>query len=289
MREKLLSSIVIPLPELPLSVEVEYKAKSSYPIAPSKSPEGTIGKNILPPTYSSEQNETWQKLFSKHNNLVRSHPYLCKEYLNGLDILNFPKDKVPALADLSERLQKVTGWQIIRVEGLVPADKFFMLLANKLFPCTDFIRHKDEIDYTPAPDLFHDQVGHLPMITNEIFANYFHLFGCVASSVKTEEHTLWMQRIYWFTTEFGLINPTAHMKEKRENSKTQIYGSGIASSCGEIEYSLSDKTKKLPFDLDVISKTEFDIHHMQDLLFEIESFEELEEKFKAWAVKHSFL
>ena len=100
---------------------------------------------------------------------------------------------------------------------------------------------------------------------------------------------MWFNRIYWFTTEFGLINPTAHSKDKRDKSLTKIYGAGIASSCGEILYCLSDQVKKMPFDLDVIANTEFDIHHMQDLLFEIESFDELEQKFKAWAKKHSFL
>lgn len=279
----------IPLPQLPLSIEVQYKAKSSYPIIPSKSKEGTIGKDILPPTYSQEQNQTWQKLFAKHNNLVRENSYLCKEYIAGLDFLQFSSQSVPALAEVSEKLKKITGWQIIRVEGLVPAEKFFALLANKLFPCTDFIRHQDELDYTPAPDTFHDQVGHLPMITNDRFAEFFHLFGLAGCSVKTEEQLMWFNRIYWFTTEFGLINPTAHHKDKHDNSKGQIYGAGIASSCGEILYSLSEQVKKAPYDLTAISQKDFDIHHMQEFLFEIESFDELEQKFKAWAIHNSFL
>ncbi|MES2615491.1 MAG: phenylalanine 4-monooxygenase [Bdellovibrionota bacterium] len=279
----------VPLPTLPLSIDVVYKAKSSYPIVPSLSQEGTIGKNILPPTYSQEQNYTWKSLFHKHQNLVKNNAYLCKEYISGLDLLQFPTEQVPTLAELSERLKATSGWQLIRVEGLVSAQKFFALLANKVFPCTDFIRHQDEIDYTPAPDTFHDQVGHLPMITHGRFAEFFHLFGLAGVAAKTEEEIMWFNRIYWFTTEFGLINPTVHSGNKYDKTKTQIYGAGIASSCGEILYSFSDQVKKLPFDLEVISRTEFDIHHMQDVLFEIESFNELEEKFKAWAIKNSFL
>ena len=85
---------------------------------------------------------------------------------------------------------------------------FFKLLANKLFPCTDFIRHQDELDYTPAPDTFHDQVGHLPMITNQKFADFFHLFGLAGTKVRTAEELEWFNRTHWFTVEFGLINST---------------------------------------------------------------------------------
>lgn len=279
----------VPMPSLPLSIDVEYKAKSSYPVIKSASPEGAIGKGILPPTYSQEQNETWKILFQKHQNLIQSNSYLCTEYLAGLNLLQFSTTQVPFLAEVSERLKKISGWEIIRVEGLVPPQKFFALLANKLFPCTDFIRHRDEIDYTPAPDTFHDQVGHLPMITHPRFAEFFHLFGLAGCAVKTEEELAWFNRIYWFTTEFGLINSTAHEKEKRKVESAKIYGAGIASSCGEIVYSLSDKVKKLPFNLDVICNTDFDIHHMQDLVFEIESFDELEQQFKVWAQKKSFI
>ena len=277
----------VPMPTGPFSIEVEYKAKSSYPKVPSLSPEGTIGKNILSPVYSDEQHKTWQLLYKKHSDLMHSSAhYLCDEYKEGLAILNFPKDKIPCLSETSEKLRKKTGWQLMRVEGLVPPEKFFPLLAHKIFPCTDFIRHQDELDYTPAPDLFHDQVGHLPMIAHHHFAEYFHLFGLAGCAAQTEEQAMWFNRIYWFTTEFGLLRLPENEKKLHH---PQIYGAGIASSCGEILYSMSNEVKKLPFDIDVICKTTFDIFHMQNLLFEIESFRQLEESFKEWAIKNSFL
>lgn len=279
----------VPLPSLPLSVEVEYKAKSSYPVVPSASPEGTIGKNILPPEYSSMQHTTWETMFRKHADLVAQNKHLCQEYTKGLRALHFPTNRVPQLAQSSEALRQCSDWQLMRVEGLVPPEKFFALLANKIFPCTDFIRHFDELDYTPAPDTFHDQLGHLPMLTDLRFANFFHLFGLAGSRAKTPEEVMWFNRIYWFTVEFGLINPTAHAGRNRDPSQARIYGSGIASSCGEIVVSLSDQVAKLPFNLNLVCATEFDIHHMQEKLFEIESFDELESKFKAWATEKGYL
>lgn len=279
----------VPLPVPPLSIEVEYKAKSSYPVTPSASPEGTIGEQILYPVYSTEQHQTWAVLLEKHAQLLKSEKYLCQEYTSGMKHLDFPTDQVAALAHSSKMLHACTGWQIIRVEGLVPPEKFFALLANKVFPCTDFIRHFEELDYTPAPDTFHDQVGHLPMITDTRFAQFFHSFGIAGSRAQTPDQLEWFNRIYWFTVEFGLINPSAHLGSSRDPTQTRIYGSGIASSCGEILHCLSDHVVKRPFDLDVICGTDFDIHHMQDQLFEISSFDELEDQFRNWAVQKGFL
>lgn len=278
----------IDIPRGVLSVDVEYKAKSSYPVKKSVSPEGTIGEHIAPPLYSAQQHKTWEMLLEKHAQLLTQHAYLCDEYANGVKKLNFPKTHVPNLRDMSVVLKQATGWQVIRVEGLVGPENFFKLLANKVFPCTDFIRHQDELDYTPAPDTFHDQVGHLPMITHQRFADFFHLFGLAGTRVKTPEELEWFNRIYWFTVEFGLINPTAH-QSRYDSNLSQIYGAGIASSCGEIVYCLSDKVQKKPFDPDVVAQTGFDIHHMQDLLFEISSFDELERSFYAWTARNGFL
>jgi phenylalanine-4-hydroxylase len=271
----------VPMPLPPFSIEVKYKAKPSYPIAPSASPEGAIGDEILPPHYADEQNQTWQKLYEKQHELIYEHPYLCNEYKQGLSVLNFPQKRIPYLNETSAKLSQATGWKLMRVSGLVPPEKFFRLLANKIFPCTDFIRHQDELDYTPAPDLFHDQVGHLPMITHPQFAEFFRLFGLAGSRTKTQEQMDWFDRIYWFTTEFGLIRSVS--------GKTQIYGAGIASSCGEILNSLSAQVERRPFDLEEICETKFDIFHMQTLYFELESFEQLQKEFVAWAQKRSFL
>jgi phenylalanine-4-hydroxylase len=275
---------VITLPQIPsgkLSTEVEFKARPSSPVAPSPSAEGTIGEAIKPPVYAQEQHSTWAELFKRQSALLQGR--VCAEYLAGRTFLNYPSDRVPTLAELSAGLKAATGWQIIRVEGYVPENIFFKLLANKCFPCTDFIRHPTELEYTPAPDMFHDLMGHLPLITNPRFASFFHAYGLAGYSATTEEQVAWLGRIYWFTVEFGLMNPNAHKPSKRSGQETTIYGAGIVSSVGEITHSLSDVVKKEPFNPHVLANRVFDIHHMQDTLFEIASFDELESEFRKWA------
>lgn len=277
----------IDLPIGKLSTEVEFKARPSDPLRPSPSPEGTVGKDILPPLYADEQHWTWKELFSRQGEILEGR--VCQEYLQGRKLLSYPTDRVPELAVLSERLRQATGWQVIRVEGYVPEHIFFKLLANKCFPCTDFIRHPTELEYTPAPDMFHDLMGHLPLITNHRFASFFHSYGLAGTRAQSEDEVAWLGRIYWFTVEFGLMNKNAHKPVARRASETQIYGAGIASSVGEILNSLSDVVKKEPFHVELVAQRPFDIHHMQDTLYEIESFDELETEFRRWASDKALL
>lgn len=274
-------------PGTKLSAEVEFKAQPSLPIRPSPSPEGTIGPDILPPEYTAFQNETWATLYAQQEKLFENR--LCTEYTDGRSALHYTSRTIPSLSDLSEQLKKLSGWQVIRVDGYVPEPIFFKMLGHRCFPSTDFIRHPHELHYTPAPDMFHDLMGHLPMLTNKRFASFFHQYGLAGINAKTDDDIAMLGRIYWFTVEFGLINPTAHKGSRRDASASRIYGAGIASSLGEIPNSLSDKVKKYPFDIDVISKKVFDIHHMQEELFEIESFDELETEFLRWAKENRLL
>ena len=127
--------VIVPkIPEGPLSAEVEFKALPSVPLAPSPTPEGTIGEKIQPPVYAQEQHTTWATLFKQQQELLPGR--VCNEYLQAQSLLDIETTKVPNLGKLSGNLFKHSGWQIIRVNGYVPEAIFFKLLANKCFPCT---------------------------------------------------------------------------------------------------------------------------------------------------------
>ena len=271
----------VAMPTGPLSAEVVFKAKPSVPLLPSPTPEGTMGTAIKPPIYATEQHTTWQTLFEQQAAILKGR--VCDEYIEGRRCMDFPPDRVPHLAYASDRLERRTGWRVVRVDGYVPEDVFFKILANRAFPCTDFIRHPEELAYTPAPDMFHDLMGHLPMITNTRFAAFFHEYGMAGLRARTPEQVAMLGRIYWFTVEFGLINPTAHDGAARDPAQCRIYGAGISSSVAEMIHALSDKVVKVPFAIDTIAATTFDIHEMQPRLFEISSFGELETAFRTWS------
>ncbi len=235
------------------------------------------GNDIVYPDYSPEEHETWKILFDRQRKLLPGHA--CQEYLDGMAMMEFPEDRIPYLGDVGGVLMKATNWQVARVPGLLFEGDFFSRLARRVFPSTDYIRPRHELDYTPAPDLFHDIFGHTPMITNPAFANFYQKIG--EASMKAEGYNRRrLERIYWFTVEFGLISTAEGMR---------IYGNGIISSYAETRHSLTDQVKKLPFDLEKMSEQEYDVWHMQPLLFVIDSFEQLEHGFYRWAEKNGLL
>ena len=229
------------------------------------------GSDIVYPDYRAADQEIWKILYERQRKILSGRG--CREYLEGLEMMNFPEDKIPYLGDVGEVLKKATNWQVARVPGLLHEADFFSRLARRVFPSTDYIRPAEELDYTPAPDLFHDIFGHTPMIANRQFADFYQKIG--EASMKAEgANRRRLERIYWFTVEFGLI---------ATSDGTRIYGNGILSSFAETQYSLTDKVEKRPFDLAVMSEQDYDVWHMQELLFVIESFEQLERGFCEWA------
>jgi phenylalanine-4-hydroxylase len=229
------------------------------------------------PVYTDEEHGTWKLMFERQMKALPGRA--SEEYLTALKRLDLPSDRIPSLHDLSAKLEKFTGWKITRVEGLVPEKEFFQCLAQKLFPCTDFIRSREELEYTPSPDMFHDIFGHLPLITNPTFASFYEAFGKAALNASGDVITE-LQRIYWFSVEFGLIE---------NQDGLRIYGSGILSSVGEVPYSLSEKVRRHSFDFEKVAAQYFEIFHMQDDYFVIPSFDWLLENFKDYSRSRKLL
>jgi phenylalanine-4-hydroxylase len=82
------------------------------------------------------------------------------------------------------------------------------------------------------------------------------------------------ERFHWFTVEFGMIRTPAGMR---------IYGNGILSSYTEVRHSLTDAVEVRPFDPAAIVEQDYDVWHLQPLLYAIDSFEQLAGGFDSWA------
>jgi phenylalanine-4-hydroxylase len=234
--------------------------------------------NEIPyPDYPKSDHEIWEFLYNRQMKYLPGN--VCNEYMEGVEKLNFNSNKIPALKDLSQIFHKTTGWKIARVPGLIHEQNFFELLRRKIFPSTDYIRGKEELDYTPAPDLFHDIFGHMPLLTDVNFASFYQMFGEAALNAEGKQRK-WLETFHWFTVEFGLIKQKQGMR---------IYGAGIVSSLGEVQHALSDAVEVKDFDPLTIIDQEYDVWHLQPILFAIESFEQLEEGFRNWTKKEGIL
>jgi phenylalanine-4-hydroxylase len=232
---------------------------------------------IVYPVYPGSDHESWKFLYDRQMKFLPGRA--CDEYLEGVKRLNFTPDKIPSLKDLSEVFKKTSGWTIGRVPGLIHEQDFFELLRRRVFPSTDYIRGKEELDYTPAPDLFHDMFGHMPLLTDKTFASFYQMFGEAAFNAKGIQRK-WLETFHWFTVEFGLIKKTEGMR---------IYGAGIISSLGEVQHALSDDVQVLDFEVSKLINQDYDVWHLQPVLFAIDSFEQLEFEFKAWTKKEGLI
>jgi phenylalanine-4-hydroxylase len=236
-----------------------------------------IHDEILYPDYTDDEHEIWNFLYNRQMNFLPNRA--AEEYLDGVKRLNLSPARIPSLKEISKVFYETTEWKVARVPGLIDVEDFFKLVSQRVFPSTDYIRTREELDYTPAPDLFHDIFGHMPMLTNKSFANFYQKFG-IASLNADPSIRKQLETFHWFTVEFGLI---------KNSVGTRIYGAGILSSLGEVQHALSDEVEVREFDPDKIVVQEYDVWHLQPVLFAIESFEQLEDGFNSWCIKKGIL
>ena len=215
--------------------------------------------------YTAEEHATWDTLFARQSKLLPGRA--SDAYLRGLDVLKLSKPGIPDFEELSERLMKLTGWQVVAVPGLVPDDVFFDHMANRRFVAGNFIRRPDQLDYLQEPDVFHDVFGHVPMLADPVFADYLEAYGRGGQRAMQHDALKYLGRLYWYTVEFGLI---------QEPEGLRIYGSGIVSSYAESRFALDDPSpNRIGFDIARVMRTEYRIDDFQQNYFVIPSFDEL--------------
>lgn len=237
-----------------------------------------VGDEIETPEYTEQDNKNWNFLFNRQMKMLPGRA--GQAFLDGVETLGMTPERIPPLRDLSRNMEKATGWKIARIPGLLHPGDFFDLLSRRIFPSTDYIRGEEELDYTPAPDCFHDMFGHMPMLTEPAFADFYQMFG-QAALLADGEDSVALERLHWFTVEFGLI--------RQSDEETRIFGAGILSSKNEVTHALSDEVEKIPFEPVRVTEQDYEVYHLQDILFVLDSFEQLETGFRSWAESRSLL
>ncbi len=214
--------------------------------------------------YGDDQHAVWRTLYDRQTAMLPG--LACSEFLDGVAKLDLAAG-IPDFAVLSEKLAGLTGWRVVAVPGLVPDAVFFEHLANRRFPAGSFIRGADQLDYLQEPDVFHDVFGHVPMLTDPVFADYMQAYGQGGLRALGLGRLHNLARLYWYTVEFGLL-------QTREGLR--IYGAGIVSSATESRYALQDtRPHRLAFDLQRVMRTPYKIDDVQALYFVVPSLQAL--------------
>lgn len=214
--------------------------------------------------YSEEENQVWRDLMAQQQPALPGRA--CQAYMDGLAKLKLPRDRIPQLAEVDAVLQETTGWRTAAVPALISFSRFFDLLANKAFPVATFIRRQEDFQYIQEPDIFHEIVGHCPLLTHPAFAAFNETYGKLGLTASKEER-VFLARLYWFTVEFGLVGGQA--------DERRIYGGGILSSPAETRYALSDAPEHRPFNIADVLRTPYRIDRIQPIYYVIDSMDSL--------------
>ena len=225
-------------------------------------PDYTLDQNWA--HFTPEEHDRWDRLYARQCRVLEGRA--ADAFLEGLHSLKLSDAGIPRFDELNERLMARTGWQVVAVPDLVPERIFFEHLANRLFPAGNFIRSEEQFDYIQEPDVFHDVFGHVPMLANPVFADFMQAYGQALYTLG-DEGLPWLARIYWYTTEFGLL--------KAEDG-FRIYGAGILSSPAESVFAVADPSpNRIHFDLERVLRTDYRVDDFQETYFVISDFDEL--------------
>lgn len=220
--------------------------------------------------YSTEEHRVWRILFERQCKLLAGRA--CNEFLKGLESLALTADSIPQLPYVSRRLDSLTGWQVVPVAALISAREFFELLAKRQFPAATFIRVEEELDYVKEPDIFHELFGHCPMLTDAVYADFVQDYAKKVLEFPEQDWAL-LQRLFWFTVEFGLIKTAQGIR---------AYGGGILSSISETVYSVESEIAmrvlfepvaafRMPYRIDMLQPVYFVIDEYQQLYYFVKS------------------
>ena len=156
---------------------------------------------------------------------------------------------------------------LFRWPTLFPDDVFFDHLANRRFPAGAFIRPEAEFEYLSEPDIFHDIFGHVPLLSDPVFAEFMEAYGKGGQRALGQGQLHNLARLYWYTVEFGLLQTEEGLR---------IYGAGIISSPKESVFCLEDPSpNRICLDLERVMRTKYIINDFQQTYFVVDSFQSL--------------
>jgi phenylalanine-4-hydroxylase len=219
--------------------------------------------------YTEEEHATWRTI---RDALATAHErHACAEYLECIRRLDLSRERIPQLAEVSAKVERLSGFRLEPVAGLVEPRVFLESLAGGVFLCTQYIRHHSTPLYTPEPDVAHELLGHAVTLAGERFAALNRLFGEAARDAATAEELEHLSRVYWFTVEFGVV---------REGGAVKAYGTGLLSSAGELE--AMHTAELLPLDPEAMARAAYDPTDYQPALFCADSLDALEDSLREY-------
>jgi phenylalanine-4-hydroxylase len=219
--------------------------------------------------YTPREQHAWSEIWRRLAPLHRER--VCRPWLDLQEQLGLAHGPIPQIEALNAVLEERTGSRMEPVAGLVSARVFLERLGARVLLSTQYMRHPSRPFYTPEPDLVHEFVGHAATLAHPRITRVHELFG-LATRAADEPDMLRLERAYWYTLEFGLV---------QQNGELRAFGAGLLSSVGELEQ-FDAGPELLALDLERAARTEYDPTAMQPRLFVAPSFDDMLAALEAW-------
>ena len=209
---------------------------------------------------------------------------------------------------MDQKLQKF-NWRAVPVSGFIPPRAFMDFQIHGILPVASELRTIQHIGYTPAPDIVHEAVGHIPFLMDPIFSKFLKTYAATVkkalvshedvkqytairalSDLKedpratAEEIKRLEDNLKKISAEISYISEASFLSRfiwwtseygltgTPDNPK--IYGAGLISSVSEARQILNKKVKILPLTADCLNYS-YDITKFQPQLFVAPDFEHL--------------
>ena len=239
--------------------------------------------------FSKEQHAIWADLFAGiHQAYLLEH--ICQEFRQGLTLLRLDPLHIPTVTHLNQMIHPCTGWTIERtVIRYTLADDWYAKFARRIFMITDYLRTREQMEFTPEPDMFHDIFGHLPYLTQEFYARIEDKFAPAYLNATPAEKEV-IKRLAWYSTEFGLV---------MEDNRFKVFGAGTISGRSELTNTIMEfyrlgRDNVIDYSRDVYRQLQEHYQaHKTDLLRLIDGVNELHQlgqmssQDKGWNVVHA--
>ncbi|MEE1838375.1 phenylalanine 4-monooxygenase [Streptomyces sp. NPDC088190] len=214
--------------------------------------------------YSDGDRRAWQLAIEELHGLHLRHASTA--YLESLSALGIQSHRPPQLRDVSDNIEKMTGFRMTAVAGSIEARTFYESLADRNFRATQYIRHASRPGFSPEPDMIHEVLGHGPHLVNERWAHLYQLAGDAVRRLQNPAAIELVSRIFWFCVECGLVN---------EDGEIKVWGASLLSSVKELTQ-FQDASIR-PLDLGEMAGQNYNSHARQPVLFAAGSQAHLED------------
>jgi phenylalanine-4-hydroxylase len=105
-----------------------------------------------------------------------------------------------------------------------------------------------------------------------VFADFMQMYGEKAEAMIALGGDEMITRLYWYSAEYGLI--------QEGGQPLKAFGAGLMSSFTELQFAVESKdAHHVPFDLETVMRTGYEIDKFQRAYFVLPSFDALRDAF----------